>query len=52
MGRGEETTWAQKDAVLSWIQIPENFELITGSATQGKRVVADRLKKKDGFAAN
>ena len=52
MGRGEETSCAQKDAMLSWIQIPENFKLITGSATQGKPVVAGRpLKKKDGFAA-
>jgi hypothetical protein len=32
MGRGEQTRWAQRMAILEWLEEPsgENFKLITG----------------------
>ena len=34
-GRGSATTWAQKMAILDWLELPpgDNFRLITGSAS-------------------
>ena len=34
-GRGAGTTWAQKVAIIGWLETPpgDNFRLITGSAT-------------------
>ena len=31
--RGNATTWAQKQAMVKWLEITENFRLITGLAT-------------------
>ena len=54
MGRGEQTSWAQRMAILEWLEEPsgENFKLITGSASNGKSVVAgSKLTKEHGYSA-
>ena len=37
--RGNATTWAQKQAMVEWLEIPVNFRLITGSATSTMKQV-------------
>lgn len=52
-GRGEKTSWAQRVAILEWLEVPsgENFRLITGAATSTmKSVVAgSKLTKESGY---
>ena len=52
MPRGIETTFEQKRAIVSWLEKPENFNLVNGKATDGlKMVVAGKkLKKTSGHA--
>jgi hypothetical protein len=49
-GRGAATTWAATQAVLDWLERPNNFKLITGSAAVGQPMGAGKpLKKADGY---
>ena len=48
-GRGPRTTWQQLSAVLEWLEIPKNFKLITGGASQGHVIAGLKLKKTDAY---
>lgn len=44
------TNDAQRLLILNWLQVKENFALITGSAAQGQRVLTGKkLKKQDAY---
>jgi hypothetical protein len=44
------TNNAQRLLIINWLQIKENFALITGSAAQGQKLVAGKkLKKTDAY---
>ena len=49
--RGPPTTWAQYKAMVEWLQIESNFNLIVGNATKGMTQVnaGAKLKKGDGY---
>lgn len=49
--RGAKTSWAQRQAILLWLQTKANFNLVEGKATDGLSTVVagQKLKKKDGF---
>jgi hypothetical protein len=34
--RGEKTRWPQKRSIVEWLEVPENFKLIVGAASEGK----------------
>ena len=34
--RGKPTTWCQKEKMIVWFQITENFKLLTGGAAKGQ----------------
>ncbi len=48
-GRGAGTTWAQKVAIIEWLETPpgDNFRLITGSATSKLTGVVAGAKVKE-----
>ena len=48
-GRGTQTTWYQANAMLEWLEKPENFKLITGGASQNLVVAGSKLKKTDAY---
>ena len=50
-GRGGKTTWAQIQAMLEWLEVPNNFRLITGAAQKdvGSVTAGAKLKKVDGY---
>ena len=51
-GKKRHTTPAQRNDMVAWLQDPENFALISGTAARGKKVVAgQKLKKVDGYKA-
>ena len=42
--RGEKTRWPQKQAIVEWLEVPENFKLIVGAGCEGKKqVVAGKI---------
>jgi hypothetical protein len=50
VGRDKQSSWAQKMAIVEWLEIPENFKLITGSIAFNSTVVAGKKTKKlDGY---
>jgi hypothetical protein len=50
VGRDKQSTWAQKAAILEWLEVKENFNVITGSAAFNCPVVAGKkLKKVDAY---
>lgn len=48
-GRGTKTTYAQLNAVLEWLEKPQNFKLITGGASQNQVIAGLKLKKSDAY---
>ena len=48
-GRGTQTTWSQANAILEWLEIPANFKLITGGASQNQVISGSKLKKSDAY---
>ena len=51
--RAPKTTWAQYVAILEWLEIPANFNLIEGSATSTMKtgtVAGAKLTKRTAFA--
>ena len=46
--RKPRTTYAVVCMMLSWLEIPTNFALITGDAAKGPVVAGKQLKKTDG----
>jgi hypothetical protein len=51
MGRGEATTWQQRHCILEWLEVRENFQLITGGTPPGPVVAGKKLKKTDAYKA-
>ena len=49
-GRTARTTWAQRDAILEWLEVEANFKIMVGQATKGMKTVQGGLKlnKKSG----
>jgi hypothetical protein len=43
-GRGEKTSWAQIQAMVEWLEVPDNFKLING-IIQGEVVAGKKTKK-------
>ena len=48
--RGERTTWAQKHAIVCWLEESSNFALITGNATAELTTVVAGAKTKKSSA--
>ena len=48
-GRGSQTTWGQANAILEWLEVPANFKLITGGASQNHVIAGSKLKKTDAY---
>lgn len=48
-GRGTQTSWGQLNAILEWLEIPSNFRLITGGASQNQVIAGSKLKKTDAY---
>jgi hypothetical protein len=50
-GRGEQTTNAQRNLILQWLEIPANFALVTGDATKNMSTViaGAKLSKNAGY---
>ncbi len=50
-GRGASTSYAEYAAMKEWLQIPQNFCLIVGSAGAQQSVVAGaKVRKVDGYS--
>lgn len=49
MGRGPNTTDAQRLAIIQWLRNRDNFGLITGNAGQGSVVAGVKRKKSDAY---
>ncbi|KAJ3086600.1 hypothetical protein HK100_008651, partial [Physocladia obscura] len=47
--QAKHTTVSQHKAILIWLEEPNNFKLITGSAYFNKAVVGNKLKKTDTY---
>jgi len=51
-GRTASTTWKQRVAILDWLEVEENFKLITGSAAIGKKITAGaKLTKTSAYTS-
>ncbi len=50
--RGCKTTWAQRAAMVGFLEIPSNFNLITGNGTANHNFVIAGVKvtKESGYA--
>ena len=46
-----QTTWSQRQKIIEWLEIPANFNLITGQATKNMNgiVAGSKLKKTDAY---
>ena len=53
-GRGTETTWGQKAAIMEWLELPpgDNFRLITGAYNLNLIVVMDNFRLIIGAATS
>lgn len=49
MGRGKNTTDAERLAIIHWLKSSSNFDLIVGNAAKGPVVAGAKLKKTDAY---
>ena len=49
--RGGKTTWSQLAAIVTWLEVTANFNLVNGKATAGLKACrsGEKLKQSDGF---
>lgn len=49
--RGGKTTWSQLAAIVTWLEVTANFNLVNGKATAGMKGCrsGEKLKQSDGF---
>lgn len=45
----KKTTVPQTYHMITWLEVPNNFKVVTGGAAQGPVVAGTKLKKIDGF---
>ena len=47
--RKKKTSERQRDLIITWLEVPKNFNLITGKAAAGSVVAGTKLKKTDAY---